>query len=548
MKRTLVALALALMLIGSTALPAYAAYSDPVGKHDPIVSVTAARDIVLGKEQANYENNIWLQMYKDYLGVDLTYDWLVPTAQYDARVNMAVTSQELPDIMVVNMRQLYQLQEAGLIHDLTQVWEQSATPLVKEMYEAAGAETSLNIATIDGKLYGIPEVTPIEESCRVMFIREDWRKKLNLPEPKTIEDMMTLFEGFATMDPDGNGKDDTYALGITKDLFTLTYDMASFANSYHAYPNIWLEKDGQIVFGGVQPEMKDALAALADMYQKKWINPEFTVSDEAKAAEDLLNGKLGALFGVQFSMWTANAGVDLYKTDPEAEIKCYPIPGIDQGVKPVAYNNTNRFFVVTNKCSNPEVLVQMLDLIHWMAIEAGPDDMAYDVWNDDIWSQWEYALIRPETVHFNVQRWINAHTAYETGAEEDIKNVTERYLNRLLWEGAEPFWRNGAELRLSSNEEDRTFASTWFGYTTSGEVFRIIREQYADKLMVDKRGPIITESMVDYQSTLDALQLTMYTNIITGDEPIDAYDTFVEQWYAMGGDLITEEMNDFYQK
>ena len=38
-----------------------------------------------------------------------------------------------------------------------------------------------------------------------------------------------------------------------------------------------------------------------------------------------------------------------------------------------------------------------------------------------------------------------------------------------------------------------------------------------------------------------------YTNIIYGNEPIEAFDTFVEEWKAQGGDQITEEVNAWYE-
>ena len=34
--------------------------------------------------------------------------------------------------------------------------------------------------------------------------------------------------------------------------------------------------------------------------------------------------------------------------------------------------------------------------------------------------------------------------------------------------------------------------------------------------------------------------------IITGEETIDAFDRFVENFYANGGDAITEEVNEWY--
>lgn len=52
-----------------------------------------------------------------------------------------------------------------------------------------------------------------------------------------------------------------------------------------------------------------------------------------------------------------------------------------------------------------------------------------------------------------------------------------------------------------------------------------------------------TDSMTMYNATLDQLRLEMFTKIITGEDELDAFDTYVEQWKALGGDMITAEVN-----
>ena len=36
---------------------------------------------------------------------------------------------------------------------------------------------------------------------------------------------------------------------------------------------------------------------------------------------------------------------------------------------------------------------------------------------------------------------------------------------------------------------------------------------------------------------------TTLLKIIVGEEPVDAFDNYVEQWKALGGDMITMEVN-----
>ena len=64
---------------------------------------------------------------------------------------------------------------------------------------------------------------------------------------------------------------------------------------------------------------------------------------------------------------------------------------------------------------------------------------------------------------------------------------------------------------------------------------------YSNTLM-----PITTASMPQYWTSMDTLRQTAYIQIITGEQPVDYFDSFVEQWYAMGGEAITAEANDWY--
>ena len=58
--------------------------------------------------------------------------------------------------------------------------------------------------------------------------------------------------------------------------------------------------------------------------------------------------------------------------------------------------------------------------------------------------------------------------------------------------------------------------------------------------------PITTASMPQYWTSMDTLRQTTYIQIITGEKPVDAFDEFVQQWNAMGGEKITAEANEWY--
>lgn len=47
---------------------------------------------------------------------------------------------------------------------------------------------------------------------------------------------------------------------------------------------------------------------------------------------------------------------------------------------------------------------------------------------------------------------------------------------------------------------------------------------------------------------LKEMQKQAYLEIITGQKPLDYFDTFVEQWYEIGGRQIVEEVNESYKE
>lgn len=50
-------------------------------------------------------------------------------------------------------------------------------------------------------------------------------------------------------------------------------------------------------------------------------------------------------------------------------------------------------------------------------------------------------------------------------------------------------------------------------------------------------------SSADYQAECQKLIDEGFISIITGEKPLDYFDEIVEQWYAIGGQTLTDEAN-----
>ena len=141
------------------------------------------------------------------------------------------------------------------------------------------------------------------------------------------------------------------------------FDIKGICNAYHAYPTYWIEdKDGSLVYGSTTPEMKQALTTLSELYADGLIDNEFYVNDNQKAAEALVNGKCGAMYGfyatpLDFLQTVKNA-------IPEAEWKPFMIPmeKADEKAAPGIEMATTGWYVVSKNCEHPEALIQLMNL------------------------------------------------------------------------------------------------------------------------------------------------------------------------------------------
>ena len=78
---------------------------------------------------------MWTDLYKE-MGINLNYKWVVTgREQYESKMNIAIASNDLPDIMQVTPEQLRQLADAGQLADLTPAFENYASDDLKQVME-----------------------------------------------------------------------------------------------------------------------------------------------------------------------------------------------------------------------------------------------------------------------------------------------------------------------------------------------------------------------------------------------------------------------------
>ena len=119
---------------------------DPMGAYEEAVTVEVGRPMedygVEIPEGETYVDNSVLDYIKEKLNIDVEYTWegVAYGENYTRCLSLTIASGEMPDILWINDEDiLRQLVENDLVADLTDVYEQYASDLVKSTYAACAS-------------------------------------------------------------------------------------------------------------------------------------------------------------------------------------------------------------------------------------------------------------------------------------------------------------------------------------------------------------------------------------------------------------------------
>lgn len=487
------------------------------------------------------ENNAWTRAYEEMLGYKLDFKIVAVPEQYPQKIALAMSSDDLPDIWISDKKNFYLALEGDYLYDLTDLYESNLSDLSKKYVQEY--DLPFRAATIDGRLMAIPELNEDPTTdAQLTFIRHDWLENLGLEVPSTQQEMVDTLIAFAQEDPDGNGQDDTYGLVLKKDLWTVNYGLEGFFNAYHAYPNIWYEdENGQLIYGTVQAEpMKAALEDLAKLYEAGAIDKEFVVKDSDQVQEDVISLKAGAMYGRWWTFGGAPAK-SFMADDEKVKDRWWCIDAVSNDSEPVILQSTssapNNFMLVNKNTEHPEAAIDFLNL--WFEL----------MFKDDL-SEEEYKTYavsedtQPQNYAFTAGWWpyVNPRITYLQAVKDGEMNAED-----LTGESA-VIYQN-----VKAFEEGDYYATAYdhyWNYSLEPHSSMVVRNDVAERNGTIENlayGPS-TDTMTQKMSTLEKMRDEIIVQIITGEKPVSEFDTFVENWYQLGGEQIVAEMNEWYSQ
>lgn len=498
-----------------------------IGNDDPAVET----NIFAQLDGVTYEDNVWTELIEERLGYDVQYLWRTSSDDmYRQKLNAALATGEIPDILCVGKEDLQRLIEADLLADIGPYYEEYVSDYYRGLVEAAG-DAAIKAATFDGVQYGIPYLDCDLETSPMLWLRQDWLEELNLQAPTTIEELKTLIIAF--MEYAGEG---SVGMALDGSLYAQfpQFTISGFCNAFGAYPQYWIEDgNGGLVYGSTTSEMKEALAELAVFYAEGLIDPEFYTYDGNKAVEALVNGKCGVMYGFHASSLDYLQRV--VNADPGADWLPYLIPMKEKGstVRPGIMLCTNRWYVVSKKCEHPEALIQLMNLYCEKSLDPELNEYAkYNNPGNGVEGLWKLSPVITTTPNKNQVTAKDIEEPLITGDPGDLSgeelsmweySYAAQNGDLTLWGWNRVFGANGSQQLLISYNEDSNI-----------------------EVMYDQFFGAPGEIMTAQKSTLDDMLNQAFIQIIIGQSSIDTFDDAVEQWKNAGGQAMTDEVNEWY--
>ena len=481
------------------------------------------------------DDPIMIDYWNKLFNVEIDY-WNIDSNNWNDILSTKFASGQYPDVLYVNSFSNFSTYtKQNILAAIPQEMLNKYMPNTINKI-TADYKNLMKICQVNGVQYSIPiGINDINQFREAMCYRGDWMENVGITSiPTTLNEFEDLVYRFTNNDPDRNGINDTYGLSST--------GLAMVYGAFGWQRKQWNEVNGKLVYSSIQPEMKQALALLAKWYAAGVIDPEFITGENTSSywavSDAFIDGRIGYTGLGAYYHWMPRIG------DYNEETKTYSKqqPGVNVSVlakkDAAAADKIKQAQPVTGPNGKKGGVGFSLPHSHSVGFSAHmadePDKMAkvmtmYEYWTSsaDNWFTARYG-IEGEMWHYNEDgvpisdfaQWreknyngdvaislpgIGAHSVLECFVPMEYVSIENKY-------GYDWAFQNGYDQNILRDQKCESFPS-------SGK----------------------------YEDSLSRIEDEAYIAIITGQKPVDYFDTFVSEWKANGGNILTEEANEWWQ-
>lgn len=513
----------------------YTARTTPYGKYPEQLTYTLGK--LSGANNSNlpdgetYENNAYTRLLNERLNVQNRDVFEAMDEQYTDSVTMVIAQNDLPDVMIVeDLDELQYLVDNDMIADLTDSYNNCMSDTIKNIYGSYGRDI-LDVVTFDGKIMAIPE-TNISDGPNLIWLRKDWMDALGLSAPRTLSDVEEIIRQFKEKDPGHNGAGNTVGLVCDTSLcggcgYSSEYTLDIIFAAYGAFPKQWIyDEDGNVVYGSVQPEAKEALAHIHELYKEGILDQDFLMRTSSNLIELIVDGQCGSFFG---PWWAPNNPLmQAVEQNKDAEWQPYLIATEESGLTSYhTQNPSGKYIVVRKGYEYPEIACKIVSvLFDYLRYNDRDNQEIVDYYKENV-----DPTARPFAINVDYNNALQIcygelnHVFAGDKSADDLNVLEYSY-----YEACESYLKDA----------ENASAEDWAAYTSRITACKILNDGRTNKVESLYFGE--TETMVTDWWSLENLESDTYLKIVTGESSLDEFDRFVENWYQNGGETITKEV------
>lgn len=483
-------------------------------KTDVVLSYFRAMPSNVSTLVDNYGETNYAKEFEKRVGVKIDYIHPGANAIVEA-LNLMIASDEIPDIVEYAWTVDYVGGPSKAIYDDVIVslndYKEYAPALFKRLSE--NGEYDKASKTDTGDYYGFPM---IQEGSKLSItngpvVRGDWLKDLGLPEPETLDDWETMLTAF---------KEKKGA----KAPFSFNYAVpGGFFGLLNASKDAYV-KDETVVYGATQPEFKEALTIANRWFTKGLLDNNIASVDGKMAGSQLLSGATGATF------LSGGSGIGPYMTsgreqDSNFDLTAVTFPTKNKGevnswapaARPVTGAGTA---AITTKCKNPELAAKVLDYVF--------TDEGYLLSNFGV-----------EGVTYTMENGLPTYTDLITNNPDGLTFAQALGMNV----------KSGAS---SSGVVSEAYITQY--YTLPQQKKALEAWSASSEASIAKGLPNVTpktEELSEYASIMNEVQKyrdQMIIKFITGIEPLEKFDEYVETMNQYGLERAMEIQTEAYKR
>ena len=482
----------------------------------PTLNVTTHSGTSSAVQPASNDLPVYQELEKAS-GIHIEWDVIQTTSYQEVMRARLAAGIDLPDLInMSNLGDIGVYGRDGLIIPLNDLLTKYAPRITAWWAEGNNNVYKILDTSPDGNIYGVSGYVEKQYLSMGHIWNTEWLKTVGINKlPETQAEMVNALKLFRDSDPNGNGKADEIPLVPAAGRSYLKILGNQYGFEFSIASEFQVDNAGKIYWAPMAPRYKEYLAFLNMLYSEGLLDKAYSTDSWTQTAEKVGNDVVGMI-----TCWATFAKI-YTPIHPDANGSLEK-PFWENG-PPIEGPSGDKYFLkreisggnqmgVTKDCKTPEIAVEWIDFIRnsneaLMLQNFGVEGITYNMVNGEI-----VPISSPDK-------------SFETRLRE-IGGSGPPYAH-MQWGYAWDFW-NPPWAVANKDSYQKYYKSPSFPQIPSTAA----EQDTLNRLWTD----------------LDTYHLEWFDKFVTGEEPLDKFDTFVATLRRLGADEVIAVRQQQYER